>query len=105
MGFFLGKKKEVSVEMAPAPEEEYAVMPKELRIAIAQLNGRAPIPVDQVVKVPVSEAFPITYARKQEEALKNPQIGQLIDGKGVFLGIWEPKDRSRKSLGKKFNLY
>lgn len=46
-------------------------------------------------------------ARKKAEAtaLKNPQIGQMIPGKGIFAGIWTPKDRDGQSLGKKFNVF
>jgi len=33
------------------------------------------------------------------------QIGQMITGKGVFVGTWEPQDRDGNSLGKTFNLY
>jgi hypothetical protein len=46
-------------------------------------------------------------ARKQaeEDALKKPQIGQTIPGKGVYLGVWKPKDRSGNSLGKTFAVY
>jgi len=43
--------------------------------------------------------------KAEEEALKNPQIGQMIEGKGVFLGVWTPKDREGKSLNKTFNLF
>ena len=35
----------------------------------------------------------------------NLEIGKLIAGKGVFMGQWEPKDRSGNSLGKKFNVF
>lgn len=34
-----------------------------------------------------------------------PEIGQLIEGKGIYVGIWEPKDRKGNSLGKVFNLF
>jgi hypothetical protein len=46
-------------------------------------------------------------AQKQaeSEALKAPQIGQTIPGKGVFVGVWKPKDRDGNSLGKAFNVY
>ena len=46
-------------------------------------------------------------ARKQaeEEARKKPQIGQTIPGKGVYMGVWTPKDRSGNSLGKSFAVY
>jgi hypothetical protein len=33
------------------------------------------------------------------------EAGQLIPGKGIFLGVWSPKDRDGVSLGKTFNLF
>jgi len=98
MGWFTNNKKDPAPEPAKA-EEEYAVMPKELRIAIASLKGRVAVPDDRVVKVPMAEVFPVTAAIQKEErtreaarqqaeaeALKNPQIGKLMVGKGIFIG-------------------
>jgi hypothetical protein len=31
--------------------------------------------------------------------------GQLIQGKGIFLGVWSPKDRKGNSLNKTFNVF
>jgi len=47
-----------------------------------------------------TEAQPLT-----EKALKKPQIGSLIHDKGVYVGIWQPKDRAGQSLGKTFAVY
>ena len=33
------------------------------------------------------------------------RIGQLIPGKGIYLGIWSPKDREGVSLSKTFNVF
>ena len=83
----------------PVAVEEYVIMPRELRLAIAGLKGRAAVPDDRVVKVPMAVAFPITAAvlreertreaarqKAEAEALKNLQIGKLIVGKGIFIG-------------------
>jgi hypothetical protein len=35
----------------------------------------------------------------------DPQIGELVPGKGIYAGIWEPKDRNGRSLGRIFDLY
>ena len=107
-----------SAGTAAPEEEEYAVMPKELRIAIAGLKGTAPVQDNEVEKVPMSEVFPISAALAKEErrkeaarqkaeaeALKNPQPGQMIAGQGVFLGQYTPKDRAGKNLGKTFNAF
>jgi hypothetical protein len=47
-----------------------------------------------------------TLAGTKSQAVKTtPQIGQTIEGKGVYMGIWQPKDRNGKSLGKTFAVY
>jgi len=33
------------------------------------------------------------------------EIGQMVEGKGIFAGTWEPEDRAGDSLNKTFNLY
>ena len=33
------------------------------------------------------------------------RIGQMIPGKGIYLGIWSPKDREGVSLSKTFNVF
>jgi hypothetical protein len=46
------------------------------------------------------ELFPGNFLRPPD-----PQIGELVPGKGIYAGIWEPKDRNGRSLGKIFDLY
>ena len=93
------------------------VMSDDLRNRISFLKGQQPgpdlTPVDVVARMfPISaeiareEAVKEAARKKAEtEALKNPQPGQLITGKGVFIGVWMPKDRDGKSLNKTFNLF
>lgn len=38
-------------------------------------------------------------------AWRKVQPGQLIPGKGIFVGVWSPKDRNGNSLNKTFNLF
>lgn len=33
------------------------------------------------------------------------KTGQLVEGKGIYVGIWEPTDNLNKTLGKVFDLY
>ena len=33
------------------------------------------------------------------------EIGQMVEGKGIYVGVWEPKDEDGKSLGQIFDLY
>jgi hypothetical protein len=43
---------------------------------------------------------------KTEPEILGPfQIGQLIAGKGVFMGPWQPKARNSRSLDKSFNVF
>jgi hypothetical protein len=37
--------------------------------------------------------------------LKTMQSGQLVPGKGVYLGLWEPKDRDGRTLRRIFDIY
>jgi hypothetical protein len=46
-----------------------------------------------------------TLAGTKTQTLQTPQIGQTIPGKGIFAGVWTPKDRDGKSLGNAFNVY
>lgn len=45
-------------------------------------------------------------ALEQEiEHRKNPEPGQMIEGEGIFVGKYAPKDRDGNSLGKIFNVF
>ena len=35
----------------------------------------------------------------------DPDIGRFFEGQGIYVGIWEPRDRDGVSLGKIFDLY
>jgi len=56
------------------------------------------------VTVYTDDGVTVRPAVNDDEAAKM-QIGQMIAGKGVFVGTWTPEDRDGKSLGKTFNLY
>ncbi len=87
-----------------SPAAEEYVIPKELLDAIAIVNNRAPAPGGKVVKVPVSEVFPVSTAIAKEEHREAATIGVLSD-EGVFIGQYSPVDRHGHSLGKIFNVY
>jgi len=36
---------------------------------------------------------------------KSPHIGQLIKGKGIYIGVWRPVNKNGKKLNQSFNLY
>ena len=42
---------------------------------------------------------------KAQTVTATPQIGQTVEGKGVYMGVWQPKNRNGKSLGKTFAVY
>ncbi|GEM_PF-3481874 len=118
MGFF-SRKQSVAPPPVPEPESvEYAVMPKELRAAVASLKGRAPVPDASVVKIPVEEAFPVSAVivreerikeaaqkKAEEDAKKNLRPGYKAGDRGIFICTVEPKDRNGKSLGVKLNVF
>ncbi|MBU6474958.1 MAG: hypothetical protein KGL10_01245 [Alphaproteobacteria bacterium] len=59
----------------------------------------APVPVEQapaIAQQPQPQPQPVATG---------PQIGQMVEGKGVFIGVWEAVDKKGKSLGKIFNVY
>jgi hypothetical protein len=45
------------------------------------------------------------FQKKREEVVRDHAIGELVAGKGVYVGVWEPRDGKGKSLGKVFNIY
>lgn len=61
--------------------------------------------VPYTVSPPADDLATTVAAAQEEESQRNPQIGQMIRGRGIFFGTWEPKDRQGKSLGKIFNLF
>jgi hypothetical protein len=72
----------------------------------------APVDADGNITLDAGQAtvrtlsYSKTAAQQQAaEAPKNPQIGQTVEGKGIYMGVWEPKDREGKSLGKTFAVY
>jgi hypothetical protein len=46
-----------------------------------------------------------TIAGTRTATVKVPQIGQTIAGKGIYMGVWQPKDRRGNSLNRKFAVY
>jgi len=44
----------------------------------------------------------LSFAFDQAESY---EVGQLVRGKGIYAGIWEPKDREGNPLGKKYHAF
>ena len=95
-------------------------LPKDFGTVLASL-GEEVLPKDNefnpAKNVKKDIVLPIAAEIARQEAAKNahsdsqtvdplpPEAGQLIEGKGVYLGIWEPTDGEGKSLNKTFDLY
>lgn len=80
---------EISEESAPVDEEG------NFRLDATQIRVLRTFSYDKIA------------ARKQAElvAPQTPQIGRNVAGKGIYIGIWSPKDRTGRSLEKTFSVY
>ena len=103
---FLRRKDEVKIPGIPA---DFAAV-------VARVQGRKPSNDDRLQLsggMTVEQFLPIST-----EILANPpeppkpvfdpsqlEVGKKIEGKGVYLGVWEPKDNSGRTLGKIFDIY
>jgi hypothetical protein len=73
---------------------------------IASVDADGNINLDSTESTVRILSYAKTTAQQQAvESLKNPQIGQAIAGKDVYIGQWQPNDRKGKSLGKTFAVY
>ncbi len=92
------------VAFAPDPEctsvirqdVDLSVMQKELANIETQLAAAG----FQVVTY-----VPPVKKLNNEVVLTPNQIGMMIEGKGVYMGTWEPKDRDDSNIGKTFNVF
>ena len=62
---------------------------KKIRIADGKVETYESIPPPPRIKTPPA----------------GPQIGQLVEGQGIFIGTWTPKDAQGNSLSKTFNIF
>ena len=104
----MAKSKKKTIDIPGVPEDFGNVL--------ALLDGREPTNDDhlQIANgAKVEDILPITTALtakppKPQKSAFDPsklEIGQMVEGKGVYVGAWEPKDRNDQSLGKTFDLY
>jgi hypothetical protein len=102
----LGKKDEVKIPGIPA----------DFASVVARVQGREPSNDDRLRfagGISVEQFLPISteILAKPPEPPKpvfDPsqlEAGKLIEGKGIYLGTWEPKDNSGRTLGKIFDIY
>jgi len=102
----LGKKDEAKIPGIPA----------DFASVVARVQGREPSNDDRLrlaSGVSVEQFLPISteILAKPPEPPKpvfDPsqlETGKLIEGKGVYLGTWEPKDKNGRTLGKIFDIY
>jgi len=105
-------KKDAPVVIPGLPEDYAAV--------VASLRGREPDSDDRLLlaggETPASVlAVSTALAQKEKEQPPEPEkpivdprtleIGQVVEGKGVYQGTWSPSDSNGRSLGKTFDLY
>jgi hypothetical protein len=96
------------IKEAPPP-----LMSDRLRNAISRLKGDAPGPdrtteMTRARLLPLSREFARVQADLKEAAPIAPEDrvpGQLVAGKGVYLGDWKPFDRAGESLNMRFDLF
>lgn len=57
-------------------------------------------------------AAAVAEAEKRERAAaierrlaENPPVAEAVEGKGIYIGVWEPKGENGQSLGMVFNLF
>ena len=99
----LGKKDEVQIPGIPA---DFAAV-------VARIQGREPSNDDRLRfagGTSVEQFLPISteILAKPPKPVFDPsqlEAGKLIEGKGVYLGLWEPKDKNGRTLGKIFDIY
>lgn len=48
----------------------------------------------------VGQRFSVT-----ESGLERYDLGRLIEGRGIYVGTWQPKDKQGNTLGKTFNIF
>ena len=73
---------------------------KKIRVVDGKLETYDSIPAADLQTI-----LPAAIAAESLRELVNVKIGQLIEGRGVFFGTWEPKDGEGRSLGKIFNMF
>ena len=104
----MAKSKKKTIDIPGVPEDFGNVL--------ALLDGREPTNDDHLQIAnggKVEDILPITTAltakpMKPQKPAFDPsklEIGQMVKGKGVYVGAWEPKDCDDQSLGKTFDLY
>ena len=109
------KQKKEAVEIPGVPQDFGNVL--------ALLDGREPTNDDQLQiadGAKIADILPVTTRISKKGApdigsafsqASNPidtsklQIGQLVEGKGIYVGEWKPTDSNGRSLNQTFDLY
>ena len=105
---FSRSKKDEPVVIPGLPEDYAAV--------VASLRGREPDSDDKLLLAggqDVASVLAVSTALaakppEPEKPIVDPrtlEIGQVVEGKGVYQGTWSPTDSNGRSLGKTFDLY
>ena len=105
----------------PKEALEIPGVPQDFGNVLALLDGREPTNDDQLQiadGAKIADILPVTTRISKKgapdangsfkQAAVDPstlQIGQLVQGKGVYVGEWKPTDSNGRSLNQTFDLY
>lgn len=92
-------------------ELEIPGLPRDFAKVVARIQGREPSNDDRLCLAAGQDAASVmeisTAISAKPPEPKKPilEIGQLVEGKGVYVGEWKPKDRDGRDPGKVFDVY
>ena len=77
---------------------------QQLRVEAGQKEQEAAQEDREIAKVRIQLAK-LGGAQTTSAKLALPKIGELVEGKGIYMGVWAPTSRNGQSLNKKFAVY
>jgi len=97
-------------------ELEIPGLPRDFAKVVARIQGREPsndyrlrlaAGQDAASVMAISTAINAKPPEPEKPAFdpRTLKIGQVVDGKGIYMGEWKPKDEDGKTLGQIFDLY
>ena len=97
-------------------ELEIPGLPRDFAKVVARIQGREPSNDDRLCLAAGQDAASVMAIStaisakppEPEKPVIDPrtlEIGQMVEGKGVYVGEWKPKDRDGRDLGKGFDVY
>jgi hypothetical protein len=87
-------QQEIAKMVAGAAEDVQALLLKRFATLTDQTAANIARAKGTIAEMPIGFGHAESY-----------EIGQTVAGKGIYAGVWEPKDRNGRSLGKKYNIF